>query len=96
MSVLEAMAYGVPPVAPRVGGFEEIVTDGVDGYLVDGRNPRDFAERCLSLCKNGTLRRNMGRAAREKIVEQFSVERMVNAYRDLYIRAMTKRGQPKH
>jgi len=93
MSVLEAMAHGVPPVVPRVGGLEEIVTDGVDGYLVDGRNPRDFAERCLSLCKNETLRRNMGRAAREKIVGQFSVERMVKAYLDLYLRAMASREQ---
>jgi len=86
MSVLEAMAHGVPPVVPRVGGLEEIVTDGVDGYLVEGRNPKDFSERCLSLYKNETLRRNMGRAARDKIVGQFSIERMVNAYLDMYTR----------
>jgi glycosyltransferase involved in cell wall biosynthesis len=88
MSVLEAMAYGVPTIAPRVGGLEEIVTDGVDGYLVDARDPRAFAGRCLSLYKNEPLRRNMGRAAREKIVGQFSNERMVNAYLQVYGRAM--------
>src|SRR5258706_6896542 len=96
MSVLEAMAHGVPPIAPRVGGLEEIVTDGVDGYLVNARNPRDFAERCLSLYKNEPLRRNMARAAREKIVGQFSVERMVNAYLDVYMRATATPGQRKH
>jgi len=96
MSVLEAMAHGVPPIAPRVGGLEEIVTDGVDGYLVNARNPRDFAERCLSLYKNEPLRRNMARAAREKIVGQFSVERMVNAYLDVYMRATATREQRKH
>lgn len=95
MSVLEAMAHGVPPIVPRVGGLEEIVTDGVDGYLVDPGNPRAFAERCLTLYKNETLRRNMARAAREKIVRQFSIEPMVNAYLDLYRRTIGKSGQEK-
>ena len=96
MSVLEAMAHGVPPIAPRVGGFEEIVTDGVDGYLVDGRNPQDFAEKCLSLYRNPTLRQSMGQAAREKVVQQFSVERMTDAYLNLYTRAMAMQSPRKH
>ena len=95
MSILEAMAHGVPPVVPRVGGLGEIVTDGVDGYLVDTRDPKDFAEKCLSLYKNETLRRNMARAAREKIIRQFSIERMVNAYLDMYARTIEKNGQRK-
>lgn len=93
MSVLEAMAHGVPPIVPRVGGLEEIVTDGVDGYLVDTRNPRDFAEKCLSLCNNGTLRQNMSRAAREKVTGEFSVERMVQDYLDMYMRTVKKEGR---
>jgi len=92
MSVLEAMAHGVPAVAPRVGGLEEIVTDGVDGCLVDARNPGAFAERCLSLYRDQTLRRNMARAARAKIVRQFSIDRMVSAYLDLYMRTVLSRG----
>lgn len=92
MSVLEAMAYGVPAIGPRVGGLEEIVTDGVDGYLVAARKPRDFADRCLSLCENETLRRNMARAAREKIIRQFSIDQMVNAYTEMYRRMMENSG----
>lgn len=92
MSVLEAMAYGIPPIAPRVGGMEEIVTNGVDGYLVDARDPGDYAERCLSLCNDDTLRRNMARAAREKIIGQFSIERMVNAYLEMYKRTIENCG----
>lgn len=90
MSILEAMAHGVPAIVPRVGGLEEIVTDGVDGYIVTGRNPRDFAERCLFLYKNETLRRNMAHAAREKIIGHFSIQRMVNAYLDMYTRTIEK------
>lgn len=92
MSVLEAMAHGVPPIVPRVGGMEEIVTDGVDGYLVDTRSPLDFSERCLSLYKNESLRQNMACAAREKIISQFSIEHMVNAYLEMYRRATENCG----
>jgi glycosyltransferase involved in cell wall biosynthesis len=93
MSVLEAMAYGVPPIAPRVGGLGEIVTNGVDGYLVDARDPGDYAERCVSLYSNEALRRNMARAAREKIIGQFSIDRMVNAYLDMYRRTIEGSGR---
>ena len=85
MSVLEAMACGVPPVVSGVGGLREIVTDGVDGYLVSSRNPIDFAQRCVALCSSETLRRNMARAAREKVVGKFALERMVREYLDLYV-----------
>lgn len=87
MSVLEAMVRGIPIVAPRVGGLGEIVTDGIDGYLIDGRNPKDFAEKCLALYKNEALHRSMAYAAREKIIRQFSVERMVAEYLSVYAQA---------
>jgi L-malate glycosyltransferase len=96
LTVLEAMAHGVPPVVPRVGGLDEIVTNGVDGYLVDTRNPIDFATKCLNLHDDESMRRRMAQAARKKIVEQFSVERMVNAYRDMYLRALATGGQRGH
>lgn len=88
MSVLEAMALEIPPVVPRVGGLLEIVTDGVDGYLVGGRDPRSFAQRCLALYQNDELRRRMGRAAREKVVKKFSLAKMVDSYMDVYTRTM--------
>lgn len=90
MSVLEAMAHGIPPIVPNVGGLKEIVTDGVDGYLVDSGNLHDFAERCLSLYRDEALRLNMGRAAREKVIGQFSIERMIKAYLNLYMRMIDK------
>ena len=93
MSVLEAMAYGVPVVVPKVGGLQEFVTDGVDGYLVDSRNPADFRDRILALYENETLRERMGHAARQNVIQGFSVERMVDAYRDMYSRLIENAGQ---
>ena len=51
ISVLEAMAYRIPVIAPKVGGLMEVLEDGVQGYLTEGRNPKDFAERCLTFMK---------------------------------------------
>jgi glycosyltransferase involved in cell wall biosynthesis len=85
MSVLEAMSFSIPVVAPDVGGLREIIDDGVDGYLVGSRNPKDFAEKCLTLYKNRSLRKQMGSAARDKVLSKFSLENMVRQYYSLYV-----------
>ncbi|MGH7773434.1 MAG: glycosyltransferase family 4 protein [Candidatus Binatia bacterium] len=85
ISVLEAMAYGLPVIVPKVGGLREIVTDGVDGYIVDARNPKEFAGRCLSLFENSTVRREMGHAARQRISREFATQRMIQNYTDMYV-----------
>lgn len=85
MSVLEAMAHGVPVIAPKVGGLMEIIDDGVNGYLVDGRNVKDFVNRCIALFENDTLRKEMGSAARNKIINKFSMDQMAQKYYNLYL-----------
>ena len=84
MSVLEAMVRGIPVIAPKVGGFEEIIDDGIQGLLVENRDPKDFAERCMAIYKNDLLRKQMGLAAREKIVQSLSMERMAQQYHEIY------------
>ena len=93
MSVLEAMAYRLPTIAPKVGGLKEIVTDGVDGYLLNARTPKDFADKCLSLYESETLRQKMAHAAREKIIREFSIQRMVEDYTDIYMQIIRKNEQ---
>jgi L-malate glycosyltransferase len=92
MSVLEAMAHGLPIVAPDVGGLREILDDGVEGFLVKGRDPRPFAERCMLLHRDEALRRKMGLAARERIDTAFSSQRMARDYNRLY-RALRDTGR---
>lgn len=91
MSVLEAMSYGIPVIAPKVGGLTEIITDGVEGYLVESRTPEDFAERCIFLYENKSLRKQMGSAARERVKKEFSVEHMARQYYQLYLDVSGKR-----
>jgi len=84
MSVLEAMAAAKPVIAPRVGGFKEVIDDGVDGFLIDRRTPQKFAEICKFLADKPDLRIKMGEAARRKIEKSFSMESMAGGYVKLY------------
>ncbi len=84
VSVLEAMLHGLPVVAPRVGGLGELVTDGIDGYLIDGRDPSLYGDRCLELMEDFELYDSMSRAAVIKVKTSFSAERMARDYLALY------------
>lgn len=84
VSVLEAMLHGLPVVAPRVGGLCEVVTDGIDGYLIDERDPSRYGDRCLELMEDFELYDSMSRAAVMKVKTLFSAERMARDYLALY------------
>jgi glycosyltransferase involved in cell wall biosynthesis len=90
MSILEAMAYQLPVVAPKVGGFKEIVEEGVQGYLLEERNPKAFAEKCILLYENKALRQKMAQAAREKVMREFSLEKMAQNYFNVYLELAMK------
>lgn len=84
MTVLEAMSYGIPVVAPNVGGLNEMLEDGKEGYLVNGRNPEDFANKCLHLYENRALGQSMGAFARMRVKKEFSNETMAREYHSMY------------
>ena len=84
LSILEAMASGIPVVAPQVGGIPEIITHGEHGLLVNSRNPEEFANRCLELIRDPQHRIAMGRKAYERVASSFSSNQMAEAYRRLY------------
>jgi glycosyltransferase involved in cell wall biosynthesis len=84
MSVLEAMSHGLPVVAPTDGGIKEAVTDGAEGFLVEGRDPKRFAEKCLEMYRDPALRNRMAAASREKVEREFSIHAMTEKYLELY------------
>ena len=53
----------LPVVAPNVGGISQIVDNGEDGYLIEKRDPKAFAEKCFLLYENKELRRRIARVA---------------------------------
>jgi glycosyltransferase involved in cell wall biosynthesis len=93
MSVLEAMAYGVPVVAAKVGGLSEVIVDGRDGFLVEGRNPEDYVRRCVDLIENANLRYDICEAAIRRVKADFSAGRMAREYNSLYLSLL---GSPSY
>lgn len=78
--VLESMSCGLPVVATRVGGIPEQVVEGETGYLCEPGNSNEMAEQISSLILDRDLRKKWGNAARQRILEKFTVERMVENY----------------
>ena len=68
----EAMAMQKPIVASNVGGIPEIVHDGKTGFLVDEGNADQWVEKISFLLKNKNAAQEMGKSAREFIIEEFS------------------------
>jgi glycosyltransferase involved in cell wall biosynthesis len=83
-TIMEAMASGIPVVATRVGGSDELVVDGGTGFLVPPSNPRAIADAVKKLLNDAPLRTAFGRAGRERMEREFSLSRMVTNYEHFY------------
>jgi glycosyltransferase involved in cell wall biosynthesis len=83
-TILEAMATGLPVVAPRVGGNEELVEDGVEGSLVPSRDPDALAEALSRYVVDEKLRVERGRAARLRAEREFGLDGMIARYVAVY------------
>lgn len=81
MALMEAMAMGIPVITRDVGGNRELVVDGVTGYLFKDETPEELAKMIMDLLNDPKERREMGKAARERIVKYFNQERWI---RELY------------
>jgi starch synthase len=77
-----------PIVAAAVDGVPEIVTDGETGFLVEPEQPTQIAEKALYLLAHPQQGDAMGKAARQRALALFSMERVVEEYHQLY-RALT-------
>ena len=82
--VLEAMAMQKPVVATNIGGPAEIITDGIDGFLVSPKDPNALSTRIINLIENPQIFRKVGAAAREKVMKQHSVPSYVSKIMELY------------
>lgn len=84
MTILEAMSWGIPVVAPKVGGIPEIITEGKDGLLVEERTASSFAEALSGLIREPSKTALLGAHARSRIEDSFSSRAMAAGYRTLY------------
>lgn len=84
LTVLEAMAAGLPVVSTRVGGVPEAVVDGETGLLTPPKDPRALADALIGLLADPMERRRLGAAGRTRARERFDLGRMVDAYEAAY------------
>ena len=84
MTVLEAMAAGLPVVATNVGGLTEIIRSGIDGLLVAPQDPEALADAMAFCVRNKEKVSIMARAGWERVSSQFSLEEMTEQYIMLY------------
>jgi len=89
-AVLEAMSCGLPVVTTDCGGMTEVVTNGVEGFVVPVRDPDTMANRLQALWENPELRSAMGAAARERVVREFSLERQIREFLFMYQSVISK------
>jgi glycosyltransferase involved in cell wall biosynthesis len=75
LAVLEAGLFGKPCLVPDRGGPSEIVVDGETGYLVNPRDLSAVSEKMKRLFENRALRHDMGKNARQRILQQFTIEK---------------------
>lgn len=84
LTPIEAYSVGKTVIGTAVDGTPEIIRDGVDGYLVEPRNPMQLAEKTNELIENPEMRENMGIQAMKRYQDEFSFEKLSERYVAFY------------
>ncbi|WP_439475782.1 glycosyltransferase [Algoriphagus formosus] len=88
----EAMLHGLPVIATKVGGLQDIVLDQETGYLVPPLSPESLAEKIQLLIDQPELRQEMGKKGKQRSLEHFSAERYCHEVENLYLELLGKKG----
>ncbi|NJB81768.1 GT4 family glycosyltransferase PelF [Wenyingzhuangia aestuarii] len=83
-TIIESMSCGVPVVSTDVGGVKEAIEHGVDGFVCKPKDYKGIAEKVILLLKDDELRKEMARKSREKVVNNFTIKVVKDAYSELY------------
>lgn len=85
--VLEAMGCGLPVIATRIAGSEDLVLDGTTGYLIEPDDPQELSEALVRLIAHKEDIQRMGEASRTRVIESFSWDSVTERYLTLLSRA---------
>jgi L-malate glycosyltransferase len=86
------MAAGLPVIATNVGGNSEAIADGVTGFLFEPHDFLTLANKVIELLADSLLRLQIGSAAKRRAEEQFSRERLIYNYEEVYKSLLMKKA----
>jgi glycosyltransferase involved in cell wall biosynthesis len=84
LSVIEAMAAGLPIVSTAAGGVPELIENGREGFIVQPGDLAGLADSMTFLLNHENARKSMGGAAARRAKEHFDISAMLTAYEELY------------
>tara|TARA_R110000765_G_scaffold261286_1_gene361295 strand:+ start:269 stop:1417 length:1149 start_codon:yes stop_codon:yes gene_type:complete len=91
IKLMEAGRYGVPLIATDCGAYDEIIENGVTGYLIPKENKRSDWSKAISKCvKDPKHAREMGRKLKSIVDERFDINKVVHYRLDLYKKLLSK------
>jgi phosphatidylinositol alpha-1,6-mannosyltransferase len=91
--LLEVLSLNLPIIATRIqSDGDEVLTDGADGFLVEGRNPAVLAEKIIAVLENPGLRRQVARNSHQQLLEEWDIKKMVPQLQDLYLEVLAQKS----
>jgi glycosyltransferase involved in cell wall biosynthesis len=91
--VAEAMACGKPTISSRTGGIPSVVDDSKNGFLIKMGNLNELEHKTLEILKDSNLARTIGKNARKKVVENFSMDKMIMDIESVYLNVINDSGE---
>jgi glycosyltransferase involved in cell wall biosynthesis len=91
-AILEYMGHGIPVVATQTGGNAELVEHGKTGVLVPPGNHESLAEGILQCIDDREKAEQMGQQGRKRVIEEYSIKRMIQATMTLYENLLIGKG----
>ena len=90
-SLIEAAAIGRPIITTKSIGCKDTVDDGINGFLIEPKKVEPLVEKLRLLIDDAALRRKMGKAAREKAEQEFSLNAVIERHLDIYQELIDKK-----
>lgn len=77
--LIDALGFGIPVISSKeIGAIPEMISDGIDGFLVDPANPQEIADKAVMLINDPRLRTEIGKAGRKKYEEEFTKDKNIS------------------